>query len=131
MQSRWASGATAPSSDPIIHLLQRFTYGPTKDLVAEVTKVGADNWFEKQLEHLSIPDAEVDAYLAKWDIFNYIHKDMNFLWPLAESEGDINKGQIFNSNHMSGRVLHLYTLIRQAHSNRQVFEMMVEFGCLL
>jgi hypothetical protein len=86
MQSRWASGATAPSSDPIIHLLQRFTYGPTKDLVAEVTKVGADNWFEKQLEHLSIPDAEVDAYLAKWDIFNYIHKDMNFLWPLAESE---------------------------------------------
>lgn len=127
MQSRWASGATAPSSDPIIHLLQRFTYGPTKDLVAEVTKVGADNWFEKQLEHLSIPDAEVDAYLAKWDIFNYIHKDMNFLWPLAESEGDINKGQIFNSNHMSGRVLHLYTLIRQAHSNRQVFELMVEF----
>ncbi len=127
MQSRWASGATAPSSDPIIHLLQRFTYGPTKDLVAEVTKIGADAWFSEQLDHLSISDSEVDAYLAKWDIFNYIHKDMNFLWPLAESEGDITKGQIFNSNHMSGRVLHLYTLIRQAHSKRQVFEMMVEF----
>ena len=127
MESRWSAGATSPSSDPIIHLLHRFTYGPTKELVSEVTKIGADAWFEKQLDHLSISDSEVDAFLAKQEIFNYIHKDVNFLWPLAESEGDIAKGQIFNSNHMSGRVLHLYTLIRQAHSNRQIFEMMVEF----
>jgi len=127
MESRWSAGATSPSSDPIIHLLRRFTYGPTKELVLEVTKIGADAWIEKQLDHLSISDSEVDAFLAKQEIFNYIHKDMNFLWALAESEGDIAKGQIFNSNHMSGRVLHLYTLIRQAHSNRQIFEMMVEF----
>lgn len=127
MESRWSAGATSPSSDPIIHLLHRFTYGPTKELVAEVTKIGADAWFEKQLDHLSISDSEVDAYLEKWEIFNYIHKDINFLWPIAESEGDITKGQIFNSNHMAGRVLHLYTLIRQTHSNRQIFEMMVEF----
>lgn len=127
MQSSWAPGATAPSSDPIIHLLQRFTYGPTKKLVSEVTKQGADAWFESQLDPLAISDSELDSYIAKNEIFNYIHKDMEFLWPLAESEGDITKGQIFNSNHLSGRVLHLYTLIRQAHSNRQVFEMMVEF----
>lgn len=127
MESKWGAGATSPSNDPIIHLLHRFTYGPTKDLVSEVTKVGADVWFEKQLNHLSISDSEVDAYIAKQDIFNYIHKDMNFLWPLAESEGDMTKGQLFYSNHLSGRALHLYTLIRQAHSNRQVFEMMVEF----
>ena len=127
MQSSWASGATAPSSDSVIHLLQRFTYGPTKELVTEVRKSGEDAWFEKQLDHLSISDSKVDEFLAKWDMFNYIHKDVNFLFPLAESEGDITKGQIFNSNWMSGRVLHLYTLIRQAHSNRQIFEMMVEF----
>ena len=127
MDSRWALGATSPSTDPIIHLLHRFTYGPTKELISEVSSLGADTWFEQQLDHLSISDIEVDTYLAKWDIFNYIHKDVNFLWPLAESEGDITKGQIFYSNHMSGRVLHLYTLIRQAHSKRQIFEMLVEF----
>ncbi|MFM7873033.1 MAG: DUF1800 domain-containing protein [Actinomycetota bacterium] len=127
MESSWSSGATAPSTDPIIHLLHRFTYGPTKELVAEVNKLGADTWFEKQLDHLAISDTEVDSYISKWDAFNYIHKDMNFLWALAESEGDITKGQLFYSNHFSGRVLHLYTLIRQAHSNRQIFEMMVEF----
>ena len=87
MESSWGSGATSPSTDPIVHLLHRFTYGPTKDLVAEVTKVGADAWFEKQLDHLTMPDTKVESYLAKWDIFNYIHKDMNFLWPIAESEG--------------------------------------------
>jgi len=54
MESRWSAGATSPSSDPVIHLLHRFTYGPTKELVAEVNKIGADAWFEKQLNHLSI-----------------------------------------------------------------------------
>ena len=127
MQSSLAAGATAPSSDPVIHLLQRFTYGPTKKLVSEVNKIGADAWFEQQLDHLFISDRELDSYIAQQDCFNYIHKDMNFLWPLAESEGDISKGQIFNSNHFSGRVLHLYTIIQQAHSNRQVFELMVDF----
>jgi uncharacterized protein (DUF1800 family) len=127
MQSSWAAGATAPSSDPIIHLLQRFTYGPTKKLVSEVNKIGADAWFEQQLDHLSISDREVDSYIAQQDCFNYIHKDMDFLWPLAESEGDISKGQLFYANHFSGRVLHLYTIIQQTHSNRQIFEMMVDF----
>lgn len=127
MQSSWAAGATAPSSDPIVHLLQRFTYGPTKELFSEVNKIGADAWFEKQLDHLSISDSDVESYLSKQDCFNYIHKDVNFLWPLAESEGDIAKGQIFHSNHFSGRVLRLYTLLQQTHSNRQVFEIMVDF----
>ena len=127
MKSSWGLGATSPFSDPITHLLHRFTYGPTKELISEVTKIGADAWFEKQLDYQDIPDTKVESYLAKWDIFNYIHKDMNFLWPLAESEGDMSKGQIFYANHLTGRVLHLYTLIQQTHSERQIFEMMVEF----
>jgi uncharacterized protein (DUF1800 family) len=127
MQSSWAAGATAPSSDPIIHFLQRFTFGPTKKLLSEVREIGEDAWFEQQLNHLSVSDIEVNSFIARQDCFNYIHKDMNFLWPLAEAEGDMAKGQIFYSNHFSGRVLHLYTLIRQAHSNRQIFEIMVDF----
>ncbi len=127
MESRWSAGATSPSTDPIIHLLHRFTYGPTKTLVSEVNKVGADVWFERQLNHLAISDAEVDAYIAKQEVFDLVHKDMNYLWPIAEAEGDMARGQIFYSNHLSGRALHLYTLIRQTHSNRQIFEMMVEF----
>jgi uncharacterized protein (DUF1800 family) len=127
MQSSWTPGATAPSRDPLVHALQRFTYGPTEKLVSEVKKIGIDAWFEQQLDHLSIEDSEVDAFLTKWEMFSYVHKDLDFLWALAESEGDAAKGQIFNSNWMAGRILHLYTVIRQAHSNRQLFEMMVEF----
>jgi uncharacterized protein (DUF1800 family) len=127
MESKWGAGATSPSNDPIIHALHRFTYGPTKALVAEVKKVGLDSWFESQLNYLSIPDTEVQAYISGKEIFNYIHKDMNFLWPLAEAEGDMARGQIFYFNHLSGRVLHLYTLIQQTHSERQIYEMMVEF----
>ena len=78
MESIWGLGATSPSKDPIIHLLRRFTYGSTKDLVSEVSKIGADAWFEKQLDHLNISDTEVIAYLAKWDIFNIIHSVCDF-----------------------------------------------------
>ena len=127
MESKWGAGATSPSDDAVIHALHRFTYGPTKALVSEVKKIGLDTWFENQLNYLSIPDTEVEAFISSKELFNLIHKDMYFLWPLAEAEGDIAKGQIFNSNHLSGRVLHLYTLIQQAHSERQIYEMMVEF----
>ena len=127
MESKWGAGATSPSDDPIIHALHRFTYGPTKALISEVKKTGLDAWFESQLNHLSIPDTAVDEFISSKEIFSYIHKDMNFLWPLAEAEGDMAKGQIFYFNHLSGRVLHLYTLTRQAQSERQIYEMMVEF----
>lgn len=127
MKSTWAEGATPPSKDLVAHILQRFTYGPTQQLLTDVRKVGVDNWFEKQLDHLSVSDSEVDAFISKYEMFNHIHKDMNYLWPLAESEGDIQKGQIYNANWMAGRVLNLYTVVQQTHSNRQVFEMMVEF----
>ena len=127
MKSTWVEGATPPSKDLVAHILQRFTYGPTQQLLTDVRKVGVDNWFEKQLDHLSVSDSEVETFISKWDMFNYIHKDMDFLWPLAEAEADINKGQIYNSNWMAGRILNLYTVVQQTHSNRQVFEMMVEF----
>ena len=94
MKSTWVDGATPPSKDLVTHILQRFTYGPTQQLLTDVRKTGVDNWFEKQLDHLSVSDSEVEAFVSKWDMFNYIHKDMNFLWPLAEAEADINKGQI-------------------------------------
>ncbi len=127
MKSTWVEGATPPSKDLVTHILKRFTYGTTQQLVTDVRKVGVDNWFETQLDHLTISDSEVEAFISKHEMFNYIHKDINFLWPLAESEGDIAKGQIYNSNWMAGRILNLYTVIQQTHSNRQVFEMMVEF----
>jgi hypothetical protein len=127
MKSTWADGATPPSKDLVTHILQRFTYGPTQQLVSDVRKSGVDNWFEKQLDHASISDSEVESFISKYDMFNYLHKDADFLWALAESEGDMAKGQIYNSNWMAGRILNLYTVIQQTHSNRQVYEMMVEF----
>ena len=66
MESSWGSGATSPSTDPIIHLLHRFTYGPTKDLVSGVTKIGADAWFEKQLDHGALADTNNKRYLASY-----------------------------------------------------------------
>lgn len=127
MKSTWVEGATPPSKDLVTHILQRFTYGPTEQLLTDVRKTGVDNWFEKQLNHLSIPNTQVEAFLSKWDMFNFVHKDIHFLWPIGEAEAEEAKGQFFDSDWMASRILNLYTVIQQTHSTRQVFEMMVEF----
>ena len=59
MKSTWVEGATPPSKDLVAHILQRFTYGPTQQLLTDVRKLGVDNWFEKQLDQLSISNSEV------------------------------------------------------------------------
>jgi hypothetical protein len=127
MKSTWADGATPPSKDLVTHILQRFTYGPTQQLVNDVRKGGVDNWFEKQLDHSSISDLEVEAFCSKWDMFEFVHKDIHYLWPIGESQAEEAKGQFFDSDWMASRILNLYTVIQQTHSKRQVFEMMVEF----
>ncbi len=125
MLSTWSPGATAPSRDPVVHLLKRFTYGPTKELVTEVKKIGIDKWFDTQLDPGSINDSEVEEFLSNWEMFNYIHKDVAFLKSLAESESS-DTAQ-FNTHWMAGRTLNLYSVVRQARSKRQIFEMMVNF----
>ena len=88
MKSTWVEGATPPSKDLVAHILQRFTYGPTQQLVTDVRKLGVDNWFEKQLDHLSISNSEVEAFLSKWDMFTFVHKDIHYLWPIGEAEAE-------------------------------------------
>ncbi len=127
MESTWLAGATAPSRDPVIHALKRFTYGPTPELVDEVRRIGVDAWFENQLNYSSVPDQKLDEFLAKWKMFDFVHKDVNLYWKLAEDESLQPLSSLFSSDRMSIKILHLYTVISQAHSNRQIYEMMVEF----
>ena len=91
MESVWGLGATAPSKDPIVHLLRRFTYGPTKDLVSEVSKIGADAWFEKQLDHLKISDTEVNFLLKQGKI---TYQDFGDNQQFTDANGDVSIGTI-------------------------------------
>ena len=45
------------TSNPVVHLLRRITFGPTVELLAEVQAAGIDAWLAAQLEPASLPDA--------------------------------------------------------------------------
>jgi uncharacterized protein (DUF1800 family) len=48
------------------HLLNRFTFGPTPEEIAQVKKIGVNAWFDQQLHPDRIPDRELDARLAEF-----------------------------------------------------------------
>jgi uncharacterized protein (DUF1800 family) len=50
----------------ILHLLSRFTFGPTPEDIASVRKLGIDPWFEQQLHPAGLPDPELNIRLAEF-----------------------------------------------------------------
>jgi uncharacterized protein (DUF1800 family) len=60
-----AAEAARPAADvPIVHALNRLTYGPRPGDVAAVRTVGLDKWIDQQLHPERIPDREVQARTA-------------------------------------------------------------------
>jgi uncharacterized protein (DUF1800 family) len=115
-----AAAATKPAlpgplanGDPVLHLLRRTTIGPTPAMAADVRARGIDAWIAGQLAPAAIPDGEADGAAAAF--------------PLATADLDtvharVKAGDWDAMNDYAG-----YTLARQIWSNRQLFEVMVDF----
>jgi uncharacterized protein (DUF1800 family) len=58
-------GASAAPDDPIVHALNRLTYGPRPGDVERVKAMGLQTWIETQLSPSRIPNATLDARLAR------------------------------------------------------------------
>ncbi|KRF43042.1 hypothetical protein ASH01_14515 [Terrabacter sp. Soil811] len=59
--------AAAVTTDPVLHLLRRATFGPTPALVAEVRTTGTTAWLDAQLAPLTkVPDTAMDTMLGRW-----------------------------------------------------------------
>ncbi|HEV7762000.1 MAG TPA: DUF1800 family protein [Acidimicrobiales bacterium] len=112
-----ATEVTVPTilatDDPALHLLRRATFGPTPAMVDQVHDMGIDAWLEQQLDPQSIDDGMADGVWAKL--------------PLAsKSPGEIQRSieqYSWDAMFDYGRA----TLGRQAWSQRQLYEVMVDF----
>jgi uncharacterized protein (DUF1800 family) len=100
-----------------LHVLNRlgcgFSAGSYEQLLEDG---GAMQWFEAQLDHESVPESSLAAGLAEW--FPRLWNDPAAKY--ADDRSDTYK------NHEYGRDLSNYSLLRRIHSNRSVFESMVE-----
>ncbi len=99
-------------SDPILHLLQRLTYGPRPADVAAARAMGYEAYLEAQLNPEQLPDETADALLRNLPI---LHMARPALYRLQDSAYRCQQAQVKGM------------IIRAAHSERQLLERMVEF----
>jgi uncharacterized protein (DUF1800 family) len=100
-------------ADPVIHLLRRTSFGPTPGLVDEVHAVGIDAWLAAQLDPIAIADPLADAVWAAH--------------PLANADPATVQATTERYSWDAMFAFGKATLARQVWSNRQLYEVMVDF----
>ena len=106
------SATPVPDGEALLqHTLRRLTFGPTPEMFAKARSVGLEAFIEEQLAPESIPEPEIDAPLQNFRTLNM----------------SVAQRLELNENSRSVRELIDATILRQRHSQRQVFEMMVDF----
>ena len=65
VQALAATPSAAATTDPVLHLLRRATFGPTPALLASVKKVGANDWLDAQLTPSTVDDKAMDSFLTR------------------------------------------------------------------
>ncbi len=112
------SQTISPSATPIpererliLHTLRRMTFGPSPEIFDKARRLGLDAFIEEQLSPESIPDPGIDSLLQPFSTLNMTVAERLQL----------------DENNQSARELIEATILRQWHSERQVFEMMVDF----
>ncbi|MGA3131340.1 MAG: DUF1800 family protein [Terracidiphilus sp.] len=67
--------------DRILHVLNRFTFGPRPGDLEAVRTMGLDNWFDEQLRPASIDDTDLNARLAQFPAMQWSMQDLFFRLP--------------------------------------------------
>jgi uncharacterized protein (DUF1800 family) len=101
------------SRDPILHMLRRATFGPTRALVDAATKTGIDEWLERQLNPGKIDDAVSAKAVTAFPTVSM---------STAQIRRTVKEGD-FQAQFELGQA----TIARQFWSERQLFEVMVDF----
>ena len=107
-----AARARFVSSDREVHLLRRATFGATRASLKELRRLGRDEWLDRQLHPERIPDRVADDVLSRFP-------DLDWSIPTALQRLEGSWQLMFD--------LGVSTLARAAWSERQLFEVMVDF----
>ena len=94
-------------------LLRRATFGPTRELMREVRRLGRNRWLDRQLDPRSVRDGFCEDYVAD----RYPDLDMSLERAYRTLDGS------WDLMYHLGQA----AIVRAAWSNRQLFEVMVDF----
>ena len=95
----------------LVHTLRRFTFGPTPAMIEKAKRIGLSAFIEEQLFPESIPDDATDKMMDQFTTL------------------DMTPAERFKLEKKGLPVQELIsaTILRQRHSERQLFETMVDF----
>ncbi|MEV4612439.1 DUF1800 domain-containing protein [Kitasatospora sp. NPDC049258] len=110
-----AGTTTVLADDPVLHLARRFTMGPTPALVAEIRAAGIDRWISRQLAPNSIPLTQGERMAESMPTRGKAPGE------LVITREDRKTGELPDLEAI------LATTAKQLWSDRQMFEVMVDF----
>ncbi|MEL6270837.1 MAG: DUF1800 domain-containing protein [Chloroflexota bacterium] len=100
--------------NPVVHLLNRASYGMRPGMVQQVENMGTADWLQQQLDYDTIPDRGVNLRLRRYDT-------------LTMNSADLLSFSRLPDRHMLADELATATLIRAVFSERQLYELLVGF----
>jgi Protein of unknown function (DUF1800) len=112
-----AGGAVEPvlADDEILHLLRRTTFGPTAELVAAVRELGIEGYLDQQLAPEDIDDSDCEQLLERYPA---LQLEIQQIFDLPDDQGGKFRADFD---------LVEATVVRNVCTQRQLFEVMVEF----
>lgn len=109
----WAAPSTNQVvTDPVVHLLNRISYGPRPESVERARQMGVEAYLDEQLNPDSIDDSAADARLADLPILFMNRRDAL---------------RMENREYRAYMALTEGAIVRAVHTERQLLERMVEF----
>jgi uncharacterized protein (DUF1800 family) len=112
-------GSFIPTSvevrDPVMHIINRLTFGPTDVLWQHVRGIGADAFIEEQLNPETIDDSAFEA--------TYADQFLQLEWSTAELFAGVESDAV---QRLSAQMIGNW-VFRATYSQRQLYERMVHF----
>lgn len=105
-------------ADPLLHLLRRATFGPTAASIAQVRRLGARAWLERQLKPASIKDGTADGLVARLPLSGA---------SITAIRSRVRAKQLDEFSWDPMMQAGFAAVARAAWSERQLFEVMTDF----
>ncbi len=113
----------------VIHFLNRTSFGPTPETVQQVNRLGFGAFLDEQIAAESVSDSAVEARVATLKTMRMNSRELYELYPppkVAQQRGMAMAGGM-NAPRFIIYELQQARLLRAVHSQRQLYELMVDF----
>jgi len=122
---------TAPLSQEqkIVHFLNRISFGPTPDSMQRAARLGVRAYLDEQLAPQQIPDAQTEEKFAGLKTMRLSSRELIELYPppRAQKQQANMAMQSMEGPRLVILELQQAKLLRALYSNRQLYEVMVDF----